>query len=541
MRALALFALLLPSPALADLILAQSHISHVTVYPQGAQVTREVVFTAPAGNHDLLITDLPQDTAPQLIGLTGGAGLGLGAYALRTDRLPPQEGQTNPALEAAKAEVAAWEAKEQAAIAAVEAVQARVGAAEAQAGFLGNVRAEGGTLTPEAIKALASMIGTEVLAAKEAALAAKADLPAAEKALAEVQEGLAKARAAEEAVLTGAENYASLAVALSVATEGEQHLTVTHYIGEASWAPVYDLMLSRSDAALTVKRGVLVSQFSGEDWRDVDLTLSTAQPSSESAPSQLWADRREIYDPVKEAEEYARMAAASGDAMAEPVMESEPEVVEMATALAGFEGDTVVYHYPVAVDVASGVENLRLALDEKAFKAKVYAQAVPRLDATAFVMAKFTNDSGEVLLPGEAFLMREGVLVGSTELSILAPGVETEVAFGAIDGLRLSRDMPKRAEGDRGIISTTTQVEETAVLKLENLTNETWPLRVLDSVPYSEQEDLEISYQADPAPTEVDVKGQRGILAWEFDMAAGEKKEIRLTHVLSWPQGMELR
>ncbi len=85
MRAFILFALLLPSPALADQILAASHITAVTVYPEGAQVTRQVSFTAPAGQHDLLITDLPQDIVPELIRLAA-QDVTLGAYAIRTDR-----------------------------------------------------------------------------------------------------------------------------------------------------------------------------------------------------------------------------------------------------------------------------------------------------------------------------------------------------------------------------------------------------------------------------------------------------------------------
>jgi hypothetical protein len=66
-------------------------------------------------------------------------------------------------------------------------------------------------------------------------------------------------------------------------------------------------------------------------------------------------------------------------------------------------------------------------------------------------------------------------------------------------------------------------------------------VRLLDQVPYSEQEDLEVTYQADPAPTEADVKAQRGILAWDFDIAPGEERVVTLTHSLRWPQGMELQ
>lgn len=542
MRYLALVAFVLPCPALADQILASSRITAVTVYPQGAEVQREVRFTAASGAHELLITDLPQATPQEMIRLVPEDDLQLGAYALRTDRLPPRDDLTSPALAAAKAEVEAWEVKEREALATIETIEIKVQAAEAQAGFLAGVKAEGEGLTPEAVKALAGMIGTEVLAAKQAAMAARADLPAAQKALEEVQKELAKAREAEAAVLTGAENYAALSVAVTAAMDGEQSLTLSHFVYEAGWMPVYDINLTRDEnAALDLKRGVLVSQYSGEDWQGVNLTLSTAQPSAQAEPSRLWPDQRRIVDPAKEAEEYARQADMAGG-MAEPVME--PAIVEAATgmsALAGYQGDTVVYRYPVPVDVADGVESLRLALDEKTYPATAFAQAVPRSDQTAFLMAKFTNDSGEILLPGAAFLMREGVLVGGTALEILAPGAEATLAFGAIEGLRLKRDMPERAEGDRGLLSGSTQLEEKAVLEVENLTNEAWAVRLLDQVPYSEQEDLEISFEASPAPSETDVEGQRGITAWEFDLPAGETREVNLTYSLRWPAGMELR
>ena len=66
-------------------------------------------------------------------------------------------------------------------------------------------------------------------------------------------------------------------------------------------------------------------------------------------------------------------------------------------------------------------------------------------------------------------------------------------------------------------------------------------MRLIDLVPYSEQDDLEITTSANPVPTETDVDGQRGILAWEFDLAAGGKQTITLEHTLSWPAEMVLR
>ena len=245
--------------------------------------------------------------------------------------------------------------------------------------------------------------------------------------------------------------------------------------------------------------------------------------------------------PEETEEDRARKVMGAGDVLYEAAPATVAAPAPTVTAGMGYEGDTVVYHYPEAVTVATGAENLRLALDSLDFAPVVKAVAVPRLDKTAFVMASFTNASAEPLLPGQAMLFRDGVLVGQTWLDVIAPGVESDVGFGAIETLTVKREMPKRAGGETGVFTSANQQSESAVITVENTGTESWPVRILDQVPYSEQDDLEIEVTASPEPSETDVEGQRGILAWEFDLAAGGKQTITLEQVLTWPEGMVLR
>ena len=526
-------------PALADTLTATSRITAVTVYPDGAKLTREVSFTAPAaGTHELLVTDLPADSQPGLIQIAGGDGLRLGAFNIRADRLPPREDPLTPAQEAAKAEVERLEQATAKASLALEAVQARVDAAEAQVRFLSSFTgALPDDATPDSIRAMAAMIGAETLAARQAALAARADLFPAQKALEDAQEALAKAQATYDALPSADMDYTALSVALTAEAAGDQTVTITQYVGSAGWRPFYDLNLTRDgEDVLTMNRSVLVTQYTGEDWSDVTLTLSSSRPTQQSAPSTLWPELRSIAPEIDE-EELARKSMGAADAMM-PVAEAAPAPI---TAAAGMEGDTVVYGYPEPVTVASGAEDLRLALDSLDFTPVVKAVAVPRYDSTAFVMASFTNGSSEPLLPGEAMLFRDGVLVGGTWIDVIAPGVETDLAFGAIETLRIRREMPVRSGGETGIFVTSNEIRDGAVMTVENTGDEPWTIRLLDQVPYSEQDDLEISFSASPEPEETDVDGQRGILAWEFDLAAGGKQTITLDYTLVWPEGMELR
>jgi len=528
--------LVMAAPLQAETIMAKSKITAVTVFPQGAVLTRMVEFSAPTGLHDVVITDLPQGTDPQSLRLTPAEGVQIGSYALRTGRLPIRDPIKSAAQIAAEAALEAAIDATTTAQLSVEGVTARIEAANAQIAYLGRLGASDAKADTETLQSTARMIGAEVLAASQSALAARADLPAAQKRLKEATEAQAAAQAALDALTIPAKDYAALSLTLSVAAEGPTEIEVTQFLGNATWAPIYDMALNRDAGQVVLDRSFLVSQFTGEDWTDVALTLSTAQPSNSPDPTRLWPELHRIDDPQELAklsrspmEAAAPIAEADMGAMAEPVM-----------AAVAFQGDIVTYVYPQPVDIADGVQNLRLTLDQVILPATAEARAVPRYDATAFMMAEFTNDSGQILLPGPATLTRDGARMGQTELETIAPGAKASLGFGAIQGLRLKRTIPARAEGDRGIFSKSNQIEETAVLSVENLTDEDWPLRVMDVIPHSEQEDLIITFTADPPVTETDADDMRGVLAWNLTVPAGQTQEITLSTRESWPEGKEL-
>lgn len=518
----------LPCAAQAEIFTATSRITAVTIYPEGAEVTRVVSLDLPAGAHQLRIADLPQGIDPGLIRLSAET-TSLGAFVLQQAGMAPGAEVPFPELEAA---VSAAEAARDAVELDLARLDAQIGAIVARADFLRRSEAEVTTQTPADLAAMAQMIGAEVLAAEQAALELRAGRPALERTLDKATQKLEQARAAEEARRAAQADKALLSVDLEQPEAGKAEITLRHYVGEARWQPVYDAHLSRKPVPqLVLNRGALVSQSSGEDWQGVALTLSTAQPAAQAAPSELWPDLRRADKP-----EPPMVGAADAEMMS--------PVVAAAAPARGMEmqmmGDIAVYQAPGAVTVASGVEDLRVALSELSLTPEVEARAVPRRNSTAFVVAK-AEALPELLLPGTVYLFRDGQLVGGQDIGTVAAGDKLELPFGPIEGLRLTRDMPKNSEGDAGVFSSDTARKEAALLKIENLTSEAWPVHLVDQVPYSEQDDLEITYTATETPDEIDPEGQRGLLGWHFDLEPGANKEIGLEVEMRWPAGLELR
>ncbi|QFT91652.1 hypothetical protein FIU86_02280 [Roseovarius sp. THAF9] len=545
MRSLSLIILAaLPFPALAEDFALTSDVGAVTLYPQGATVTRQVPYTIPAGQHQLILTDLPRSTplASVRVAVDGAA---MGSVTTRRDFVPPRTEEETAGLQAARAEVERLEDELRDARAAVETIRLEAEAARARVAFLEKLgEGEGVTeLDITELRDLSAMIGEETLAALRNAQDAERRADAVARSLKDLEDELERAKQAEAALVPEEEDRAMLAVAVSAEAAAEGMLTVTYNTDAAGWEPVYDLRLDRTSGALTLERGAYVGQSTGENWQATELTLSTVRPSEQTAPSEVWPWLRRIYnEPPMRPVPLARSAAESDMAAGAPMEEAMAVSPEPVVAAADFDGLSVTYSYPGTVAVATGADRVRLSLGTLEAQAETVAKAVPLNDSSAFLVAEFTNDTGELILPSaEASFYLDGRFVGQRFLDLIPAGEAAELSFGPIDGLRLTRTVEDRAEGDRGVISKSNRIEETVRIEVENLTGETWPLRVLDRVPVSEQEDLEISWEATPTPAEERVEDKRGVLAWAFELGAGETQEIRLSHTIKWPDGMVLR
>lgn len=521
------------APVWAERIETAAPVSAVTLYPWGASITRTVELTAPAGTHEIVIPGLGNSVDPASLRIAG-SGAVIGAISVQQHRATPAETVKSPEFLAAEAEVRRLETELGERKANIAAIRARGQAAEDSIAFLLTLAESDGFEVGDLVSTMAT-VSDQMLQARQIAIAAETEAASAEQGIEDDEKALELARQMRDS-LRGSDPGAQ---ALVIAVEtGEQPavLDITSFADGASWQPVYDLRLDRQAGSLTLDRGFLISQFTNEDWQDVRLTLSTARPSEQSAPTDLhpWFPR--IEDP--RAEQQAMQRAAAPAAAMMDSMFAGGAVAEAAQAR--MMGATVVYDYPAPVSIRAGVDALRLKLDSRALQPEIRAEAVPSRDSSAYLVAETLNSLDEVILPGQATLYADGVLVGRHDLPLTPAGEKLELGFGPIDGLVAEYEIPEKAEGDRGIISRSSTSSQKSLLRIRNLTNEEWPLRVIGQVPVSTQDDLTINWSASPRPTTENPEGQRGLLHWDSNLAAGTDQEIELNIDMRWPDGKVL-
>lgn len=519
-----------PAALLAAPLEVPAQIAAVTLFPWGAQVSRTI--SVPEGTTgEVLVPNLPDHTLAETLRVAG-EGVQIGAVTLIDAREPASDEVISPAVKQARDAVESLEAALAGKEDALAAIRAKATAAAARGEFLRGLDTQ--NTAPDQVAALAQAVAEGVLAAEQERINAEAEARRADLALKPDREALDLARKA----LAALEHPADASDALMMTVSGGGTVTITTFVDNAGWAPSYDLRLDQAAGMLALERYVSVHQASGEDWRGVALTLSTARPSERTEPSELWPEYRRIGPPEPPVVMMASPKSERMEDSSEMGGYAAPVIEAMSMAM---QGETVTYTYPNVVDIRDGVEDLRLKLDELSRDVTVLAEAVPMLDTTAYRVAEGRNTGDEPLLPGSAVLWLDGAVVGAVDLPLVAAGDKLRIGFGAIDGLRLKRVIPQANEGDRGILSKSNERVEVAEITVENLTTRDWPMRVIDRVPYGDQEDLQIIHSASPGATTQDYDDKRGLLAWEFDLGAGQSQLIRLETTMTWPADQMLQ
>ncbi len=144
----------------------------------------------------------------------------------------------------------------------------------------------------------------------------------------------------------------TITVTFDVQKGGTIVLEASYLISQAGWSPSYDIRVSSADTVVELTYSAFVRQSTGEDWKDVHLTLSTSQPSLGGAPPELPPWYVGASDRAQGSVEGSVRDAGSGEPLAGV------NVVAMGTAL-GAATDANGY-YRIG-NVPSGWQVLRIA------------------------------------------------------------------------------------------------------------------------------------------------------------------------------------
>ncbi len=352
-------------------------------------------------------------------------------------------------------------------------------------------------------------------------------------------------------------------VTVQAAAPTEAQLELSYMLPGATWESVHDVRTSDSDpTSVDVSSYAVVSQASGEDWDDAELTFSTQSSvaaaripaldaltlgesrtatqiietrsasfkraeAAFNGQNRLWNKRVQSSGSLSNFE-------ASYQTNFESLQVTQSKTVELFQTLQQ-RGTTAQFKALGTSPVRADGRPVRVPIGRATLKAKRAIVAAPELSLNAAQTLDLANDSGQSLLPGSVAMYHGGAFLGMTSLDFVADGEQFALFLSVADQLKISRLLDKKKSAL--VRKERTQMQLAFVVTVENLSSKPLTLDLADRVPVSEEREITISGVKISPEAKPDSKG---ILRWPVTLQGKEKRKFEIQYQIEYPPTLVL-
>ena len=579
---------LLQLPSLTDAAApVEGRVSAVTLYRGQAQVTRTVPIEGAAGRLEIVVSELPEQIVPNSLFAEGGDGVEIRAVRFHTRAVGEEPREEVRKLDdeilATQQELDLTTKRQALLVKRTEYLAKLEGfvAPTAQSDLTK------GVLDAEALERLTtfSFSQLETIATEEVELAKQA------RVLNERIELLNRKRA--EITAGASQTVREAVLFLQKKGEAPAEIRLSYLVNNCGWSPSYVMRAAADRREVQVEYSALIQQLSGEDWNDVELTLSTASPTLSAAGPGL----APLHVMLATSEQAAAIDAANAPQSQTPNLPlamnnasksqfqgrisglrsqrseysqaignagnfadvnryswglndvaGSYQLLELGCPLSVLRSETfddgngpsLSYSLGSGVSLASRTDQQMVRIMHTAVASQFYHTAAPVLTPHVYREAELKNTSEHDLLAGPMTAYLDGRFVGQGELPTVARGERFVVGFGADPQLRARRELVNKTDSTQGG-NRETRFEYRLVV--ENFSNEPTPVRVIDRLPHAEEgADIRVtlgktSDKLSEDPLYLREERPMGILRWDVEVPANAAGET--ARLITYDYGVE--
>jgi len=367
-------------------------------------------------------------------------------------------------------------------------------------------------------------------------------------------------------------NVKTVTVRVAVTGAGKLDLALSYGVRGASWAPSYDARLHADAAQPAVELAYSgnIRQNTGEDWTNVQLTLSTARPSLGGGAPELnaWVlDRRPAPQQFRRVADAlgGRIAGGGGSAFVGGAAVSQNFGVPinankrlgLADQLADteFESATVEtgvtsasYVIPGTTTILSDNEPQKVRIGTPKLAAVLQYESTPSLLAAAFLSAHVTNTSDLPLLAGPMNTFLDDDFIATSSLKTVMPQEKFALNLGADEGLAIKRKLVNRLTEQTGLTGKYTRITYEYLVTATNNKKAAAQFVFKELLPVSRNDKIVVKLDT-PAEREVGTldkpgaevtKEEDGKLVWRVTLKPGEKRDFPLKFTVEYPNELSV-
>jgi uncharacterized protein (TIGR02231 family) len=534
--------------AAASELTATSEVSKVTLYLDRAEITRKATVLLEPGTNQIFLRGIPQSVAAESLRASGQGAKGTSILGVELKEIPLRDDYSVEIKELTE-KIAALNFENDSLTRSKESL-------EKQRDLLTSL--ELNQPVPEGEKIIRPRSPKEIselmTLLNEGSKKIEVELKSIQQAADKIKREMEFTNAKLSTLQAPRKNETAIAVSVAAEKEGNVNLEVSYQVNEASWRPAYNLNENNLDFSLDTF--ALITQKSGEDWSNVNLTLSTARPQirlERPDPDPFMLDIFQNYPakPYQKEKSLSNMEERAGAVafkkMAGALKDEETDAKEpMADPAAEVNlGAVVTYNISHPITLKSDGTTEKVKVTTSSLKGTVSNVMVPVLSLDVYREALLTNISDLPLLPGTMNIFSDSKFLGSRNMPLTQAGEEIRESIGASQNVTVKRTLLKKYEDDSGIVRSVHRVRHDYLIEVKNNSSLDQTAAVLEPAPLSRNEKISVSFDnIDPPRLPSDskdrIKNQEGIMEWHFKLAPKEKKEIKYSSIVEYPDGISV-
>ncbi|MGN6177893.1 MAG: mucoidy inhibitor MuiA family protein [Mucilaginibacter sp.] len=347
-------------------------------------------------------------------------------------------------------------------------------------------------------------------------------------------------------------NTSNILVTVSSKTAQQSDFTLNYVTNGVNWYPTYDIKAKDTKSPLSISYKANVMQQTGEDWRNIKLTLSTGNPSVNATKPELNPYYLNIAPLVTKAD---------AEVSAPPVLNEVVVTgygVQRKTDIRGLSGKIEgvnVMNSVGSVNVTQSemqtnvefaiAEPYTIPSDGKQYTVEIkqadlnatYTYAVaPKLSTNVFLSASVTDWNKYSFLPGQANLFFEGTYIGKSYLNTNNTNDTLKLSLGIDKSIVVTRTLQKELNQKQSIGSNQKDTRDW-VIEVKNRKNQPVNLVVEDQVPVAQNSAIEVETQT-LSGAEIDTN--TGKVTWKMELKPLDDKKLELKYQVKYPKNQML-
>jgi uncharacterized protein (TIGR02231 family) len=317
----------------------------------------------------------------------------------------------------------------------------------------------------------------------------------------------------------------------------------SYLVPRATWQPLYKVSVPSDLKEADLIMFASIKQNSGEEWKNVTLTISNVVPTGGSAPPEPRTWFLDIRRPETISQAIPRMVAPKAAPSEAPVPEAKVEAAiqmepagyayaERAESPLSFE-----YQLSGEATVQSGDRETLAPLFSKTLTGEFLYYTVPKANPLTFLVCKLKTD--KELIRGPVNTYFGGRFVGKTFITEKKAGEDFQVSVGAVREVKVAREKvrDKIKETSWGFDRNKVVRDIAYKITVENLKERTVKISVMDTIPVSRTDRIEVKdLKVTPDPSDKSYQNREGVYAWNLEVKPGSKQEISVEFTVTYPK-----